>query len=279
MGHEEAEKAVEKILLNCRNDALVSSLRSFRTSKPPPDRVTFLSIIHFPSILGLGILAGSIHFSRFWRIDGWPNPTAQSKKPITANVLPTPRAAEPSVARFALDPLRRTLPVPKKELIIDFSEYDLNKVVADIEEIRRYNPQRFEMEQLTAICHEDEKNNICVGYKDLGLNEFWVRGHMPGMPLMPGVIMCEAAAQLSSYYSHRYNLMTGVIGFGGLEDVRFRGVVRPGDRFVIVCRLLKLRRSIMTCEFQCFVNQGLVCEGVLKGVSLSQDAITGEQPE
>ena len=91
---------------------------------------------------------------------------------------------------------------------------------------------------------------------------------MPGMPLMPGVIMCEAAAQLSSYYSHKYQLMEGVIGFGGLEDVRFRGVVRPGDRFVIVCRLLKLRRSIMTCEFQCFVNQNLVCEGILKGVAL-----------
>ena len=54
-----------------------------------------------------------------------------------------------------------------KPLILDFSEYDLNHVVADIEEIRRYNPQRFEMEQLTAICYEDPARNICVGYKDL----------------------------------------------------------------------------------------------------------------
>jgi 3-hydroxyacyl-[acyl-carrier-protein] dehydratase len=168
--------------------------------------------------------------------------------------------------------------VPKKDMILDFSEYDLNNVVADIEEIRRYNPQRFEMEQLTAICFQDAERKTCVGYKDIGPDEFWVRGHMPGMPLMPGVIMCEAAAQLSSYYSHRFNLMTGVIGFGGLEDVRFRGVVKPGDRFVIVCRLLKLRRSIMTCEFQCFVNQSLVCEGQLKGVSIPADLITTEQP-
>jgi 3-hydroxyacyl-[acyl-carrier-protein] dehydratase len=164
-----------------------------------------------------------------------------------------------------------------KELILDFSAYDLNNVVADIETIRRYNPQRFEIEQLTAICFEDGVSNICVGYKDIGPDEFWVRGHMPGMPLMPGVIMCEAAAQLSSYYSHRYNLMQGIIGFGGLEDVRFRGVVRPGDRFVIVCKLLKLRRSLMTCQFQCFVNQNLVCEGILKGVSIPVDQITGEQ--
>jgi 3-hydroxyacyl-[acyl-carrier-protein] dehydratase len=168
--------------------------------------------------------------------------------------------------------------VAKRELILDFSEYDLNHVVADTEEIRRYNPQRFEMEQLTATCHEDPEKNVCVGYKDLTPSEFWARGHMPGMPLMPGVIMCEAAAQLASYYSHRYKLMEGVIGFGGLEDVRFRGVVRPGDRFVIVSRLLKLRRSIMTCEFQCFVNQNMVCEGVLKGVSIPLEQITGAAP-
>ncbi len=165
----------------------------------------------------------------------------------------------------------------RRALIIDFSEYDLDHVVADTEEIRRTNMQRYEMEQLTAICFEDSDRGICVGYKDLTENEFWVRGHMPGMPLMPGVMMCEAAGQLSSYYSRRYNLMGGVIGFGGLEDVRFRGVVRPGDRFVIVCRLLKLRRSIMTCEFQCFVKQNLVCEGKLKGVALPKDFHLEEQ--
>ncbi len=159
----------------------------------------------------------------------------------------------------------------KRDLILDFSEYDLDNVVADIEAIHEANMQRFEMEQLTAICFEDPERGICVGYKDLTDKEFWVRGHMPGMPLMPGVLMCEAAGQLSSYYSHKYHLMEGVIGFGGLEDVRFRGVVRPGDRFVIVCHLLKLRRAIMTCEFQCFVRQNLVCEGKLKGVALPKD--------
>ena len=92
---------------------------------------------------------------------------------------------------------------------------------------------------------------------------------------MPGVIMCEAAAQLSSYYIHRFKLMEAVVGFGGLQDVRFRGVVRPGDRFVIVSHLLKVRRSIMTCEFQCFVNQNMVCEGILKGVALPKGLVQG----
>jgi 3-hydroxyacyl-[acyl-carrier-protein] dehydratase len=169
--------------------------------------------------------------------------------------------------------------VAKRELILDFGEYDVNHVVADIEEIRRYNPQRHEMEQLTAICYENLVRKVIVGYKDLSPDEFWVRGHVPGMPLMPGVIMCEAAAQLSSYYCHKCQLIEGMIGFGGLEDVRFRGLVRPGDRFVIVCRLLKLRRAMMTCEFQCFVKENLVCEGILKGVALPMEQMTGEPAE
>jgi 3-hydroxyacyl-[acyl-carrier-protein] dehydratase len=167
--------------------------------------------------------------------------------------------------------------VAKKPLILEFSEYDLNHVIADIEEIRRYNTQRFEMEQLTAVCYEDPQRNICVGYKDVGQDEFWVRGHMPGMPLMPGVVMLECAAQLASYYCRKHTLMEAdLVGYGGLKDVRFRDIVQPGQRFVIVARLLRVRRTMMSCEFQCFVRQNLVCEGILKGVTLPVDRIKAE---
>jgi len=169
--------------------------------------------------------------------------------------------------------------VVKKPAILDPSEYDLDHIEADIEQIRLHNAQRHEMEHLTAICFEDLERNIVVGYKDLGPNEFWARGHMPGMPLMPGVIMCEAAAQVASYFTHKNKLMEGMIGFGGLEKVRFRGIVRPGDRLVIVNRLLKLRRMIVTCEFQCFVKENLVCEGIIKGTTLPVDQLTSEQTQ
>ena len=163
----------------------------------------------------------------------------------------------------------------KKPLILDFSEFDPNRVIADIEAIRRCNMQRFEMEQLTAICFEDSTRQICAGFKDLGPDEFWIRGHMPGMPLMPGVVMCESAAQLASYYTIHNKLMQGVIGFGGLEEVRFRGVVRPGERFIVVAQLLKLKQVLLTCQFQCFVEQNMVCEGIIKGIPLPVDFLTG----
>ena len=164
-----------------------------------------------------------------------------------------------------------------KDLIIDFSEYDLDRPIADIEEIRRINPQRFEMEQLTAICFEDPTRGICVGYKDLTSNEFWCRGHMPNMPLMPGVIMCEAAAQMCSYHAQRHNLLdTPMIGFGGLE-ARFRGTVVPGDRLVVIAQKLQLRvRAMIRCRFQCFVREQIVCEGQIRGIPIPVDMLTGK---
>ncbi len=95
----------------------------------------------------------------------------------------------------------------RKEYIVDPALVDFDNVLADINEIRKYNPQRFEMEQLTAIVYVDIDRLICAGYRDITEHEVWVRGHMPGMPLMPGVFMCEAAAQVCSYVTQRYDLL------------------------------------------------------------------------
>ncbi len=162
-----------------------------------------------------------------------------------------------------------------KEVIVDASVYDLDVVVADIEVIRKYIPQRHEMEQLTAIVYDSPEEKVCVGYKDITSDEFWVRGHMPGMPLMPGVIMCESAAQLSSYFVQRHDLLgSDMVGFGGLEDVRFRDMVVPGDRFVVMSKLLKVRRGAMiVARFQGYVGDRLVVGGKIKGIPIPVDLV------
>jgi 3-hydroxyacyl-[acyl-carrier-protein] dehydratase len=162
-----------------------------------------------------------------------------------------------------------------RDYIIHPSEYDLDKVIADIHEIRRWNMQRFEMEQLTAIVLEDQTRALCVGYKDVTRDEFWVRGHFPAVPLMPGVLMCEAAAQLSSYYTQKHNLLEAqVIGFGGMEDVRFREPVVPGDRLVITVQRVRVRpRAMIVCRFQGLVRENIVVDGMIKGVPLPGDAL------
>lgn len=165
-----------------------------------------------------------------------------------------------------------------RELILDPASVDYTNVIADQAEIRRYNPQRFEMEQLTAIVHEDVERHVCVGYKDVTLNEFWVRGHMPNMPLMPGVVMLEAAAQMCSYFSQKYDLLgADMVGFGGLEDVRFRDPVIPGDRLVLMCEMTRLRRGrIVVTKFQGFVRNSLAVEGVLKGIPIPIDVVNSQ---
>lgn len=162
-----------------------------------------------------------------------------------------------------------------KDLILDFHEFDLGRVLADRDAIRAINPQRGPIEQLTAIVFEDIERGICVGYKDVADDEFWVGGHMPGLPLMPGVMMCEAAAQLCSYHVQKYNMLqTEMIGFGGLDNVRFRGVVVPGDRMVVVAQKVQLRpKRIMRCRFQCFVKETLVCEGELTGIPIPTELL------
>ena len=160
-----------------------------------------------------------------------------------------------------------------RDYLIHPSEYDLANVIADVHEIRRWNKQRFEMEQLTAIVHEDLVRCLCVGYKDITRDEFWVRGHFPVMPLMPGVMMCEAAAQLSSYFTQKFNLLDAkVIGFGGLEEVRFREPVVPGDRLVIAVERVRVRpKAMIVCRFQGIVRENIVVDGIIKGVPLPVD--------
>ncbi|MEM8679485.1 MAG: 3-hydroxyacyl-ACP dehydratase FabZ family protein [Planctomycetota bacterium] len=167
--------------------------------------------------------------------------------------------------------------MPRPDYIVDPTTIDFNNIVADAEAIRKYNPQRFEMEQLTAIVYIDEEAHTCAGYKDITEQDFWVRGHMPRMPLMPGVLMCEAAAQLCSWVTQRYNLLDAqMVGLGGLE-VRFRGPVVPGDRLLIACKKLKARKGrLINCMFQGTVGENIVVDGNIIGIPLPVDALTAD---
>lgn len=162
------------------------------------------------------------------------------------------------------------------ELNFDPSRLDLTHLVADQEGIRRVNQQRYEMEQLTAIVHVDPANHLFAGYKDVTAEEFWVRGHLPGYPLMPGVLMCEAAAQLCSYYMACQGIWQGdFLGFGGLENVRFRSLVRPGDRLVLIGKAIRMNRRQVLCNVQGFVGTTMVFHADVIGVPLTRK----EEPE
>ncbi|MFN4259783.1 MAG: 3-hydroxyacyl-ACP dehydratase FabZ family protein [Gemmataceae bacterium] len=155
---------------------------------------------------------------------------------------------------------------------LNLEEIDWNHILADQEAIRAVNPQRFEMEQLTAIVLLDPARQLIAGYKEVRPEEFWVRGHLPDFPLLPGVLMCEAAAQLSGYYGRTQHVMGGdFIGFGGLENVRFRGIVRPGDRLLLIGKGLRLHRRQTLFNVQGFVGDNMVFHADVIGVPLHKE--------
>lgn len=167
------------------------------------------------------------------------------------------------------------------EYLVDPGLYDLDHPIADIEAIRKMNPQRFEMEQLEVILFEDTEQQRCAAKAKTTHDSFWIRGHMPGMPLMPGMMMIEAAAQVASYFTQRFDLLgCEMVGFGGVDNVKFRGVVLPGDPLVVAVKLVKARRNRMIiADFQGMLGRQIVFEGQLRGIPIPVAELLSRQAQ
>ena len=155
-------------------------------------------------------------------------------------------------------------------IIYDLSTIDWNVAEFDIDAIRRVNPQRHEFEQITAVTKLLLEDNLVIGYRDVRADEFWVRGHIPGNPLFPGVLMLEAAAQLGSFFCGKYyENDQRFFGFGAIDGVKFRGSVVPGDRLFLVGNAVKLSRRRAVFYTQGVVRDKLVFEAHLTGLAIS----------
>jgi len=150
--------------------------------------------------------------------------------------------------------------------LYDLSTVDLNKVIISPEDIRKVIPQRFEMEMLSGIVHYD--GHTTIGFKDLTLDDFWVRGHIPGRPLMPGVLMIEGAAQLCAYSAMIKQPQMGFMGFARCDDVIFRGTVVPPARLYMLAQMVELNRRRAIAKCQGVLNGNLVFEATITGMSV-----------
>lgn len=162
-------------------------------------------------------------------------------------------------------PLLRS-PAMAKEPLVPRDRWNLDRIQIDIEGIRARNKQRFEMEQMSAITHLDPETLEIVGYRDVGDDEFWVRGHIPGRPIFPGVLTLEALAQLTSFYVLHTNPELDFVGFGGVDAVKFRSTIQPGDRVVLVGLGVSVRPRRAIFDTQAWVGDRLCVEARITGV-------------
>jgi 3-hydroxyacyl-[acyl-carrier-protein] dehydratase len=156
------------------------------------------------------------------------------------------------------------------QLLFDLSQHDLDHVLYDAKHIESFNPHRGDMRLLDGIVWEDidHDNTYAIGYKDIRDDEFWVPGHIPGRPIYPGVLMIESAAQFASYVTMRKFDKVKFIGFAGVDNVKFRGQVAPGDRLYLLIDGFNMKPRRAICNAQGVVNGNLVFEATITGMPM-----------
>jgi 3-hydroxyacyl-[acyl-carrier-protein] dehydratase len=155
--------------------------------------------------------------------------------------------------------------------IVDLATLDLTRDVVPEAELRATLPHRAEFQLLDGICHLDREHGIAIGYKDWDAEPWWARGHVPGRPLMPGVLMLEGAAQIATFLVKTQSdwARDRMIGLAGLDEVRFRGQIVPPARVWFVAAIVAISgRRLAKMSTQVFANGQMTMEAQLMGVML-----------
>ncbi len=125
-------------------------------------------------------------------------------------------------------------------------------------------PHRYPFALLDRVIEHDPGKSA-LALKNVTINEPQFQGHFPGRPLMPGVLIVEAMAQVGGILvTQMPDLPKGLFVFAGIDNVRFRRPVVPGDQLIISCELLSLKRKRFgKVHGEASVDGHLVCSGDL----------------
>jgi beta-hydroxyacyl-ACP dehydratase FabZ len=131
----------------------------------------------------------------------------------------------------------------------------------DVNEIQRIIPHRYPFLLVDSILELDPARKI-VGIKNVSINEPFFQGHFPGTPVMPGVLIVEAMAQVAAVMvlkeiADRENKL---VYFSGIDRARFRQPVVPGDQIRIVVEVIKMRPRHGKLKAEAYVKERMVAE-------------------
>ena len=130
-----------------------------------------------------------------------------------------------------------------------------------IKEIKEILPHRYPFLMIDRV-EEIIEGKSAKGYKNVTINENFFNGHFPEYPVMPGVLILEALAQMGAICILSMDDFKGKIGFlVGADKVRWKKQVMPGDKLELEIEIIKLRGSIGVGKGKATVDNQIVCEG------------------
>lgn len=160
-------------------------------------------------------------------------------------------------------------------LILDISSIDLAKRIKPRSEIEQHNPHRGVMSLLDWIVWQAPDQTSAIAVHHVREDEFWVPGHFPSKPIMPGVLQVEAGAQLACYqWLVRCN-GPYLVAFLRLEDCSFRSMVEPGDDLYILCKDVKFGRRRFIADVQGYANGKVSFDARVSGMTMADPAVKG----
>ena len=141
-------------------------------------------------------------------------------------------------------------------------ELDIKGKILDINVIQKILPHRYPFLLVDRIIDSSDKR--IVGIKNVTINEPFFQGHFPGQPIMPGVLIIEAMAQVGGVGALNMRDNLGKLAyFMSIKDARFRKPVVPGDQLVIEVEIIKTKLSVMQVHATAKVAGELVTEADL----------------
>lgn len=142
----------------------------------------------------------------------------------------------------------------------------------DKEEIKKIIPQREPFLMIDEV-EQFVPGESCTAYKNVSADEYYFKGHFPGNPIMPGVLMVEALAQTGAVaiLSMKENKGKNAL-FGGINNLKFKKQVIPGDRLKLEVKIIKRKGPIGIGEVVATVDGKIAVKGELTFAVVKRDA-------
>ena len=163
----------------------------------------------------------------------------------------------------------------KQQTVKKYQKRPTEGVVFDINAILNLMPHRYPFLMIDRITEFDSEKRRIVGYKNITFNEPCFTGHFPGRPIFPGVLIAEAMAQTGCVLltAEGVDASKKLVFFTGMNNLKFRKTVIPGDTLVMEVSIIRFRFGIVQLDAKAYVNDQLVAAGELSAAVVDREAV------